>query len=91
MALWHWLEDVAGLFVNADFADSSNVTLIVAEWLGDEGSNQLENLVLGVLAGTNSNHVCVVVLTSKFRCVEVPGQGGTNALYLVCGDLLTVA
>ena len=63
MAFWHlWLfDDVAGLFVGGNFANTPCVAFVVRERLGDESSNQLEHLDLLVLPCTNRDYVCVVV------------------------------
>ena len=90
MTFWQ-LKNVSGLFVGSNLADSTNMALVVAEWLGNKKFNEVKNFILTVLASTNGNDVCIVVLASQFCSSFIPSQCGTNAFDLVCGNLLAAA
>jgi hypothetical protein len=59
------LENFSGGLIGGNFADSTNVAIIVAEWLGNKQFNETQNLILRVLTRTDRNHICIVVLTGK--------------------------
>ena len=70
MTLWHrlgHLEDVAGLLIRANFANSADVPLVLAKRFGNEEFHQVKHLFNRVLTGAESNDVGIVVLASKLR------------------------
>jgi hypothetical protein len=62
MALWHSaLGNLASLLKSCNLANASGMPLIPAKWFLDEGLNQLEHFLFGMLPSSNRNHVGVVV------------------------------
>jgi hypothetical protein len=67
------------------------VALVAGEGLREERPDDRQRLLLGVLAAADRHDLGVVVLAREPGGVQVPGQGGADALDLVRGDLLAVA
>ncbi len=67
------------------------MALITAEGFRDEGLNEREDLLGGVLASADRNHVRIVVLAGQHGGVVIPHEGRANAIDLVGRDLFTIA
>ena len=67
------------------------MTVIAGERRGDEALDEGHDLLEGVLARTDRDHIGIVVLARQLGCRQVPDQRGPNACDLVRRDLLAVA
>jgi hypothetical protein len=65
VSLRHFLKNVASLLINANLANSTNVTFILAKWFCDKEFNQVQHLILGVLTSAYGNHIRIIVLSRK--------------------------
>src|SRR5690606_2797669 len=83
--------ELAGPLVVGEHADAPAVPLLAAVGRAEEELDEADRLLRAVHAGTDADHVGVVVLAGQDRGVLAPGQRGPDALDLVGGDLLAVA
>ena len=82
---------VMGALVIAHLVDPGAVAGVAGEGLGDEGVEDRQGLLDGVLAHTEAGDVGVIVLAGQARGLDGPHEGGAHAIDLVGGDLLAVA
>ena len=59
--------------------------------MGDKGIDDLFNQRKFVHAPTHSDHICIVVISGKFGGFNRPGKGCAKSIYLVGGNLFSVA
>lgn len=83
--------DESRRLVLRELGDTTRMPLLVGEWLGDEGVNELFRLVDRVLASSDGDDVRVVVCASQHCSVMAPDERRSNPRNLVRSDLFTVA
>ena len=80
----------AGGFVRRELVDAPLVPVNARERLREERAHHLQRLLRRVLAGTDRDHVRIVVLTAKLGGLNVPGERGAHPGHLVRRDLFAV-